>query len=592
MSKFSALLPFLKSQLPTAGQASRYALGAGIGTGAAALENSTVSSDLSDNSKLYNLLLGGSVGLFGSKKGLPAAAGAYLPKSLALHYLDAYKKDAPLRHQTAQLNAAAAADSKTTAGTQLATAQAEQASKGQWSTQDKIMAALAAAGIGGVGIYGINSILNRKKKSKGGPATKEILKGDPSTPRRQKLKIEVPASSLPPEFFQSLVDADDRERALTTLSTKTASFEFEVDRAEMLAGLASDLDWLHEKRAMKPFNWANAQGSVTNQNGTISRINNGVVQSAYSGGNRDANIEQAKALPASDPNNYDNVMSRFNQMNSGSQRMDGSGNIQGLQQGFSSRPGEQVTRGAGGTVVDGNPQLTAARERAGALPANQQATALAYDSRLQPYKHVNVGQTGTAVTPMTATGQPVGAAPAAPTPQPAAAPAAVPAPQPTPANPAAAVGAQMNPPAAQPPAPANGKTVTLPSGKTVSGIGPGGDFGRTSGPAAAPSQLTPQQMGYKDQATFDSAMGAARVRNAGDSAQSIAPSSPASAVGAQMRAPKSPLTPSSGIGAPTSPSLPAASPAASVGSQLPGTSAPSAPRFSPVRNGGAGGKRR
>lgn len=550
MPNLKSILPYLKGlNAKTPGLAKDLA-NAGIGSGVGYLENKFLYDPLAKQIQGDDTATSSAVGshispLLGALTGFAARRNpgmirdSYVPKLLALSGTEAgvqgvkgFMQDAPLRKQTAELNRAAAADNRTTEAIKL-----EQA-KG-WTTQDKIMAALAAAGIGAAGLYGFNSL---RGKRKGGAATKEVLKGDPSQRRKQKLRIDVPADSLPPEFFQSLIDADGRDRALTTLQTKAARFEFEVDRDEMLAGLAADLAGLYKEAF------------------------------AYGGDTREDNISRARSLPANDPNSLNNVVQRFNRANGTTQRMDADGNIRQVQRGVTARPGEQVTTGANGIrTVDGNPALTAARERAAALPPAAQATALAYDSRLKPFNSVAVGPSGTTTTQMSAVGQPV--QPAAPAVRPSAAPAA-PTPSAAPVarpSPAAAVGSQVpsfqsaprlsgntaslgNP---QRPAAPGGTTVTLPSGKQVDGVGPGGNL------ATSPAPIRPA-------------------------------AAPAASVGAQMNAQKAP-------------SAPSPLPTASVGSRLPGTSTPSAPSFSPSsapRNpmpnqqfsskfhGGAGGKRR
>lgn len=228
------VLNFLKNS-----PATRSALGAGAGVGLSALENKLIDDPGLEKVNLgLGAATGGMIG-YGGRPGAGALSGLAL-KQMALLGTNAFMKDAPLRAEAARNNAEAAKAN-------LATEQIKKDQAGKWSNQDKVLAALAAAGVGAAGIYGVNSILARRKKPK--TTDNAVLKGDPGTPRRQKLKIEVPASSLPPEFFQSLVDADDRDRALTTLQTKTACIEVELDRSQILAGLVADVNDLFAKRA-------------------------------------------------------------------------------------------------------------------------------------------------------------------------------------------------------------------------------------------------------------------------------------------------------------------------------------------------------
>ena len=568
---------------------------AGLGAGAGVLENKflydPLAKDIQGDASAESSAVGshvspllGALSGFGARRNPGLIAGSYIPKMLALSGTEAgvqgvkgFMKDAPRRQRTAELNQQAAADSKTTAHTQLETAKQDQAAKGNWSNQDKIMAALAAAGIGAAGLYGYNSLKGKPKAKK---TTSEVLKGDPSERRRQKLRIDVPADSLPPEFFKSLIDADGRSHALTTLNTKAAAvrLEFDMDRADILAGIAADLTDLFVKRAdslapassikglaqrfsngvgatntalglagsavgnrvwdgtpmfesdatntqapaagtnstataagtnsvtsttntqaagtggtqanptkvTKPittgtttptaasglFDPANANavnpftptaassaaapahgrngatgealtaqykpavaqpavaqpavaqpavaqpaaqghfgtgrgyaatsylpggdarktemanvaaskaniangdlgrfdGMVNNANGTQTQIRGGAAQPTYTGADRAANIEQARALPASDPNSLNNVVQRFNGNNGKTQRMDSDGNIRQVGYTPAAQVGEQIGRSAaGGLVVDGNPSLTA-QNRPGTMGVTQ-----------------------------------------------------------------------------------------------------------------------------------------------------------------------------------------------------------------------------
>ncbi len=66
--------------------------------------------------------------------------------------------------------------------------------------------------------------------------TDQAVRGDPNARRAQKIRIDVPAGAFPPEFLQSLVNADDRPNAYTHAKVAVCH----NTRDEILADIAED----------------------------------------------------------------------------------------------------------------------------------------------------------------------------------------------------------------------------------------------------------------------------------------------------------------------------------------------------------------
>jgi hypothetical protein len=103
-------------------------------------------------------------------------------------------------------------------GTEAAKSQGEAAESIAGAGKDVSNALKALVGLGGAAglTYGgyklyehINKMLKKKNRKPKGDVT---VKGKPSR-KRHKVKIDVPAEALPPEFFSSLIDVDDAEHA-------------------------------------------------------------------------------------------------------------------------------------------------------------------------------------------------------------------------------------------------------------------------------------------------------------------------------------------------------------------------------------------
>jgi hypothetical protein len=144
-------------------------------------------------------------------------------------------------------------------GTDVAMRMAEQqaslASKGVDAARAQENAAkiLAASilGVGGLGAgYGGYKMYENKQKEKAKKERaakkkeRETVKGKPNR-RRQKVRIDVPAESLPPEFFESLIDSDDAQDAAMSVPTEM----LDQQPLPKAAGIYKDTNFFFEKKA-------------------------------------------------------------------------------------------------------------------------------------------------------------------------------------------------------------------------------------------------------------------------------------------------------------------------------------------------------
>lgn len=194
-----------------------------------------------------SVLLGALSGLQAANGGLGSAVRNYIPKvslmsgtEAGIQGIKGFMRDAPLRLRTAELQRGAAADAKDTAATEANTAKQTLDSLGKMTPFQKTMVGLGAGGLGVYGVAQLAAALKSRKKK--GPQQGTVVKGDPAQRRPGKVRIDVPAGSLPPEFFRSIIDADDKERALTTAITKPASFP--IGEVDLMAELVEDLEVL------------------------------------------------------------------------------------------------------------------------------------------------------------------------------------------------------------------------------------------------------------------------------------------------------------------------------------------------------------
>lgn len=204
------------------------ALGA-AGVGLAEWENRTLLEDADDKLKGINRVLGLTAGLgmrYFPKTSLGGITGKQVAQFMTDRVskgVDAYKEDAPLRKAIADINLEAAKLSEKATSADLQASQIKHdmmlrdaENKGQWSTQDKLLAGLLGLGTLTGGVYAYNALKSKSKKPKP-KSDKQIVKGDPDQRRRGTVTIKLPYASLPQEFGRSIVDADDMTKALTAV---------------------------------------------------------------------------------------------------------------------------------------------------------------------------------------------------------------------------------------------------------------------------------------------------------------------------------------------------------------------------------------
>ena len=206
-------------------------LGAAAGLGGAALENKMLLKDSDPSTRGINDVIGATTGAMLPHN--PAGAlGGLAFKELGLAGLNAYQKDAPMRQRIADTQLSAAQAAKDTAGTQQNTAKLILEKARNLSNTDKALYGVAGAGLLGAGIYGANSLLNRGKSPKPPTGSKGegVAKKGPS-----KIRFDVPTDSMPPEFFQGLLKAEQQGKP------KYACF---ATRDELLQEIAADLEFV------------------------------------------------------------------------------------------------------------------------------------------------------------------------------------------------------------------------------------------------------------------------------------------------------------------------------------------------------------
>lgn len=222
----SAAGEFLK-RLLLGGTARRAMTGAAVGLAATPAENRLLGvkddSVLGKGNYFGNAAIGLGAGLaHGHPLPQMGLAGTWAAKNTAMlgvHSLeqaaDAYKREAPQRQ--------AIADTELTAAKHNADAARQNAANaGSMSPGTKASLALAGIlGTGGLGLYAYNSLKSKKPAKTTTTATIHGKEG----PVRKKVTINIPAKALPPEFYQSLINADDRRGANMTLTTERTSEE-------------------------------------------------------------------------------------------------------------------------------------------------------------------------------------------------------------------------------------------------------------------------------------------------------------------------------------------------------------------------------
>lgn len=221
-------------------------VGGGAGLAGADWENKHWMPDADPGLKGINDVAGGLTGMIIPHKPLLGTS-LLTAKQLATYLAhkaqkatDAYVVDAPTRKAVADTQLDTAKREQETAQINKDMAADQQAHSGDWTLKDKLLAGALGVGALGAGTYLTNSILNRHKKKTARPAD-TVLSGDPKLRRPHKVRIDIPADSLPNEFYQSLVDADNRPRALATIKDASVVRLDFGDRQDHLLELADEL---------------------------------------------------------------------------------------------------------------------------------------------------------------------------------------------------------------------------------------------------------------------------------------------------------------------------------------------------------------
>ena len=220
--------------------------GGGAGLAGAEWENRNWMPDADSGLKGINDVAGGLTGMIIPHKPLLGTS-LLTAKQLATYLAhkaqkatDAYTVDAPTRKAIADTQLNTASREQGTATINKDTAADQQEHAGDWTLRDKLLAGGLGLGAIGAGTYLTNSIMNRHKKKTARPAD-TVLSGDPKLRRPHKVRIDIPAESLPDEFYRSLVDADNRPRALSTIKDAAVLRLDFGDRQDHLLELADEL---------------------------------------------------------------------------------------------------------------------------------------------------------------------------------------------------------------------------------------------------------------------------------------------------------------------------------------------------------------
>lgn len=183
------------------------------GLGIAALENKLVGENLPPELQNVNLGIGGVSGMLAANPAHRAQVLSSLPfKQMALFGIGAIDK---LRRQQQALTDTNLATAKINQNT--ASMEGENASGKAKQVAAFLIPALL--GSGALAYYAYNQ--RKKDRAKGFETV-----GQRGTTNREhnKVKIDVPASALPPEFFSSLVHADDTPRSRVRFMQKAATY--------------------------------------------------------------------------------------------------------------------------------------------------------------------------------------------------------------------------------------------------------------------------------------------------------------------------------------------------------------------------------
>lgn len=221
-------------KMPSFGQALPYALG---GLGIAALENRFIAPEIPPELKKVNLGIGGITGylLTSPDPKIRFAALASVPtKQLGLFGIGAVDKLRRQQQSLVDANLGVAQVNRSTAEMNRDNA----AATGRRALMFLIPALAAGGAIGYMGY-------ERWKKRKSQIPRYQTMGQKGISRGGQKIKIDVPASALPPEFFNSLINVDDSPRSRTRFMELSPGADVQpLDKAasEGAVKLASTMD--------------------------------------------------------------------------------------------------------------------------------------------------------------------------------------------------------------------------------------------------------------------------------------------------------------------------------------------------------------
>ena len=202
------------------------------GVGGAALENQHILPDLDEKLKKVNLGIGGTTGYLMANPQYRAAALASLPfKELGLFGVSSADK---LRQQQQSLVDANLGVAQTNQQTALLN-RGNASSSGARALAFLIPAILAG---GGIGYMGYNQWKKNRSKSQN---PRWQTTGSSGTQRGgKKVRVDIPASALPDEFYESLMHGEESPKAYTRIMSKQAPEESKEARAVLQKLAATD----------------------------------------------------------------------------------------------------------------------------------------------------------------------------------------------------------------------------------------------------------------------------------------------------------------------------------------------------------------
>jgi hypothetical protein len=196
--------------------------GAGVGYGVSEAENAAGllhDPSVQGVNALSNATIGALFPLVSPKARIGLASG-FVGKQLAAKGIDSYVGDTPARLEIAKQDLATAEANRLTAD----------ANKPTDFNRNAILAMLGL-GAAGVGTYAYNSLRDKSKKPTMSTSSR-TAPGDLNR-RKSKVKIEVPYSALPEEFYRSIINADDLPGTKTTEMPKAASINDLIRKFKM-----------------------------------------------------------------------------------------------------------------------------------------------------------------------------------------------------------------------------------------------------------------------------------------------------------------------------------------------------------------------